>query len=225
MPVYLVLLIAVVVAVYDLLLPLVGGDVEWGAALVNTALFGGPWILVGVLLRAAGRSATASGSVAAHRPLIERPALCHGIEELISGGGHIVERSHDFSDGTLVALGCPEILQLADAGAPPPSSLPHPDTASSTPDTASSNPTTADADNPPLCRHRMLLGLTRPDHAPPAMADQRTWPQTRRARRSCTHRQILISAETSWSPWPASMLRLHNPSRNAKNSSFTPRTR
>jgi hypothetical protein len=65
-----VLIGGTVIAVYDLLLPLVGDDVEWGAALINTALFGGLWILVGVLLRAAGRTATASGSVAAHRPQV-----------------------------------------------------------------------------------------------------------------------------------------------------------
>ncbi len=61
-----VLIGGAVIAVYDLLLPLVRNDMDWGAALVNTALFGGLWILVGVLLRAAGRSPTASGNVTAH---------------------------------------------------------------------------------------------------------------------------------------------------------------
>lgn len=48
-----------VVAVYDLLVPLVRDDRDWGAAVLNAALFGGVWVLIGVLLVAAGRSSNA----------------------------------------------------------------------------------------------------------------------------------------------------------------------
>ena len=57
-----------VIAVYDLLVPLLRDEEDWGAAVLNTALFGGLWILVGVLLGAAGRSRSVSGVAPTHRP-------------------------------------------------------------------------------------------------------------------------------------------------------------
>jgi len=62
-----------VIVVYDLLVPLVRDPGDWGAALVNSALFGGLWIVIGVLLGAAGRSGTASGThTAASTPATNR---------------------------------------------------------------------------------------------------------------------------------------------------------
>jgi hypothetical protein len=57
-----------VIAMYDLLVPLLRDEEDRGAAVLNTALFGGLWILVGVLLGAAGRSRSAPGVAPTHRP-------------------------------------------------------------------------------------------------------------------------------------------------------------
>jgi hypothetical protein len=51
------------IALYDLLLPLLRDDGDWGASVINTAAFGGLWVLIGVLLLAAGRPRGASSSL------------------------------------------------------------------------------------------------------------------------------------------------------------------
>ena len=59
-----------VIVVYDLLVPLVRDPGDWGAALINTSVFGGLWIVIGVLLGAAGRSGTTSGTLPAPQPRV-----------------------------------------------------------------------------------------------------------------------------------------------------------
>jgi hypothetical protein len=58
-----------VIALYELLLPLLRDDGGWGASVVNAALFGGLWIVIGGLLQAAGRH---------HRAPERAPADRHG---------------------------------------------------------------------------------------------------------------------------------------------------
>jgi hypothetical protein len=55
------------VLLYDLLLPVLRDDGDVGASVVTAALFGGLWILIGVLLRAAGRHSRAPDRASADR--------------------------------------------------------------------------------------------------------------------------------------------------------------
>jgi hypothetical protein len=63
-----VLIGGAVIVLYDLAVPLLRDEGDWGAAVINTTLFGGLWILVGALLGAAGRSHAASTDATVARP-------------------------------------------------------------------------------------------------------------------------------------------------------------
>lgn len=62
-----VLVAGAVIASYDLLLALLQDESDWGAAAINTALFGGPWIVIGLLLRTAANARANSASTPSGR--------------------------------------------------------------------------------------------------------------------------------------------------------------
>ena len=61
----------VAIALYDVLMRLVQDDGGWGALLVNVSWFGGPWIVIGLLLRTSGRHTDNHTS--------ERPSAHHSV--------------------------------------------------------------------------------------------------------------------------------------------------
>lgn len=56
------------IVLVDLVLSLVQDDGGWGAAVINAAVFGGVWMVIGALLWAAGRSSSVTLPVSGRSP-------------------------------------------------------------------------------------------------------------------------------------------------------------